>query len=165
MPVFQDSESAYAVVPEGDYILCVYEFTMDFSSGKKTSGSERYNIVFNIEGTKSKLKEVLIDHESTLWKIDTFLKSAGIRSLKKGQSFHFLEDKAEELGVPWINPMGLRCHAQVIHDKYTSERSQREVTKNKVGTFYTDREVLKPDPELRSKPTGSGEGKKEGTPF
>lgn len=155
MPVFQDSESAYAVVPEGDYVLCVYEFTSDISTGQKTRGCERFNIVFNIEGTDSKVKEQLLDHDSCLWKIDTFLKSCGIRTLQKGQSFHFEKEKAEELGVPWINPMGLRCHAALVHDTYTSSRGN-EVTKNKVAAYYTDRPALKPDPELRSKPTGTG---------
>lgn len=167
MPVFQDSESAYQVVPEGDYTLTVFEFMTDLSGGKKTSGCERFNIVFNIEGTNSKLRENLIDHKDCIWKIDAFLKSAGIRNLKKGQAFHFEKDKAEELGVPWINPMGLRCQANVGHDKYTSQRSGKEVTKNVVVTFYTDRDIVKPDPELRSKPTGQAEQKKkdDGTPF
>lgn len=155
MPIFQDSESAYAVVPEGDYILTVFEFTTDISTGKKTNGVDRFNVVFNIEGTDSKLKEVLLDHDSCMWKIDTFLKSAGIRSLQKGQAFHFEKNRAEEMGVAWINPMGLRCWASVVHDKYTNSRGT-EVTKNKVGAFYTDREILKPDPELRKKPTSTG---------
>ena len=59
------------------------------------------------------------------------------------------------MGVPWINPMGLRCWAAVVTETYTSSRGS-EVTKNRVGTFYTDREVLKPDPELRLKPTSTG---------
>lgn len=155
MPIFQDSESPYAIVPEGDYILCVYEFTTDISTGKKTNGAKRYNIVFNIEGTDSKLKEQLIDHESCVWKLDTFLKSCGIRSLKKGQQWEFEKEDAEAEGVPWINPMGLRCHAAVVHDKYTSQRGN-EVTKNRVAAFHTDRPVLPPDPVLRKKPTSTG---------
>jgi hypothetical protein len=154
MPIFQDSENAYAVVPEGDYVLCVYEFSSDLSTGKKTTGAKRYNIVFTVEGTDSKIKESLIDHESCIWKIDTFLKSCGIRNLQKGQAWEFEKDEAEKQGVPWINPMGLRCHAAIIHDTYTSQRGN-EVTKNKIAAFYTDREVLPPDPVLRKKPTST----------
>jgi hypothetical protein len=157
MPIFQDSESAYAVVPEGDYVLCVFEFSTDISTGKKTNGSKRYNIVFNIEGTDSKLKEALIDHDSCIWKIDTFLKASGIRNMKKGQAWEFEKEEADTEGVPWINPMGLRCHASLIHDTYMSQRGN-EVTKNKVGAFNTDPKlpVLPPDPVLRKKPTSTG---------
>jgi len=167
MPVFQDSENAFKIVPEGDYILAVYEFSTDLSSGKKTSGCERYNLVFNIEEEDSKVRETLIDHESCIWKIDAFLKASGIRSLKKGQAFHFEKDKAEDLGIPWINPMGLRCHARVIQETYISNRSGKEVIKNSVAIYYTDKEVLKPDPELRSKPTQSAAQKEKdsNTPF
>lgn len=153
MPVFTDSEFAFQVVPEGDYTLTVFEFSTDLSTGKKTNGSERFNVVFNIEGTGSKVRETLIDHESCLWKIDAFLKACGIRQLKKGQAFHFEKDRAEELGVPWINPMGLRCQAQIGIDHYTSQRSGKEVEKNVVVTYYTDKDALRPDPELRTKPT------------
>lgn len=153
MPIFQDTESAYALVPEGDYVLCVYEFITDMSTSEKTKGSWRHTVVFNIEGTDSKLKETLIDHPSSFWKIDTFLKSSGIRSLAKGQEFYFEQDVAEEKGVPWINPMGLRCHARVVHDSFRSNKTGNEITKNKVAAFYTDRPVLRPDPELRKKPT------------
>jgi hypothetical protein len=168
MPVFQDSESvSYPVVPEGDYILTVFEFATDLSSGKKTAGCERFNVVFNIEGTDSKLRETLLDHESCIWKIDSFLKGCGIRSLKKGQAFHFEKDKAEEAGIPWINPMGLRCHALVGQETYVSPRSGKEVTKNVVVTYYTDKEVLKPDPQLRTKLTEMAAQKKKdsNTPF
>lgn len=167
MPVFTDSEFAYQTVPEGDYVLTVFEFTTDLSSGKKTNGCERFNVVFNIEGTSSKVRETLIDHESCLWKIDAFLKACGIRSLKKGQAFHFEKERAEELEVPWINPMGLRCHAQLGIDTYTSQRSGKEVEKNVVNTYYIDKEALKPDPELRQKPTGTAEQKDKDkkTPF
>jgi hypothetical protein len=155
MPIFTDSESAFAIVPEGDYILTVFDFLTDISSGKITNGVDRFNIVFLIEGSDSRLKESLLDHPSCLWKIDTFLKSCGIRNLQKGQAFHFEKARAEEMGVPWINPMGLKCWAAVMQDKYTSNRGN-EVTKNKVATYHTDKEVLKPDPELRMKPTSTG---------
>lgn len=158
MPRFTDAESAFQVVPEGDYVLCVYEFSTDISAGGKTRGCERYNIVFNIEGTDSKCKEQMFDHESCLWKIDTFLKACGITDLKKGDEFHFEKDTAEEMGVPWVNPMGLRCHAALIKETYKSERSGNEIVKNKVATYYVDsnRPKLPPDPNLRNKPTSTG---------
>lgn len=156
MPTYQDSESAFQIVPEGDYILAVCDYSSDLSGGQKTRGCERFNLVFNIEGTHSKLRETFIDHESCIWKLDTFLKSAGIRKLKKGQGWHFEKDKAEELGVPWINPMGLRCHAHVVQDNYTGSMGNT-VTKNKVSNFFTDRSALPPDAELRKKPMTKAE--------
>jgi len=164
MPIFQDSENYYALVPAGDYILCVYEFSSDLSSGKKTAGSKRYNITFNIEGTDSRIKESLIDHESCGWKIDTFLKSCGIRNLEKGQGWEFEKDEAEKTGRPWINPMGLRCHAALVHDSYMTPRGD-EKTKNKVSAFYTDREYLAPDVVLRKKPILSKDGDSTNAPF
>lgn len=155
MPVFTDSENNFKVVPEGDYILTVFEFQTGLSSGKKTGGCEKFEVTFLIGDTGAQMKENLIDHESCLWKIDSFLKACGIRNLKKGQAFHFEKAKAEELGVPWINPMGLRCSAQVGHETYMSTRSNKEVTKNVVVTYHTDAPVTKPDPELRQKPTGA----------
>jgi hypothetical protein len=115
----------------------------------------------------TKIRETLIDHESCIWKIDSFLKACGIRQLKKGQAFHFEKDKAEKLGVPWINPMGLRCPALIAHDQYTSTKSGKEVTKNVVGTYYTDKEPLAPDPVLREKLTARAEQMKKdsNTPF
>lgn len=162
MPVFTDSESNYEIVPEGDYILCVFEFTTDISSGQKTAGAERFNIVFTVEGTNSKVRETLIDSEKTLWKIDQFIKAAGIRSLQKGDAFHFEQDRAEQLNVPWINPMGLRVHARVVEETYTSRRSGKPVVKNAVALYYTDREPLKPDPELRNKPTSKPKSEEQG---
>jgi len=171
MPIFKDAESAFQLVPPGDYILCVFQFESELSNGRKTRGSELYNIVFIIEGTNAKVVEKLIDHESCDWKIDTFLKSCGIRNLPKGQEWYFDKAKAQSRGVPWINPMGLRCHARVENETYTSSRTNKPVTKNSVATYYTDRAVLPPDAALRQKPMGapkaepSPEGEDEETPF
>jgi hypothetical protein len=153
MPTFKDAESPFTVVPEGDYVLAVCQFSQDYSSGPSTSGAKRFNIVFKIEGTDSKVKEQLIDHPKTDWKIDLFLKACGIRSLPKDSEFEFIKKDAEEKGVPWINPMGLRCPAFVAQETYTSQKSGREITKNVVGTYYTDKPVLPVDKELRQKST------------
>ena len=106
--------------------------------------------IYIIEGQDSKIKEQLLDHPSCSWKIDTFLKSAGIRKLAKGQDFEFDEDSADDKDVPWINPMGLRCIAHVIVDEsYVSAITKQVVPKNRVSVFYTDRPALPPDPKYR----------------
>jgi len=169
MPVFQDSENvSYELLKPGDYILTVFEFTTDLSSSAgATNGKDRFNIVFNVEGETTKVRETLYDAPTTIWKIDAFLKACGIRNLKKGQAFHFEKEKAEQMGIPWINPMGLRCEAEIVNETYRSTRSGKDVVKNKVETYYTDREVLKPDPELRQKLTNTAAQKEQGnkTPF
>ena len=149
MPVFKDSEAMRPFVPEGDYILCVTDFTIGISTGKKTSGSEKYDLEFEVEGSGCRVFEGLIDAESTAWKIDCFLKSSGVRTLKKGEPFSFREDEAKREGWVWVNPMGLRCHAHLVIDTYSPAGSAEKKTKNKVGVFYTDKPDLPPNESLR----------------
>ena len=167
MPRFKDSEFAFSVVEPGDYTLTVFEFSTDLSAGAATNGSDRFNIVFNIEGTSSKMRESLIDHEKTDWKIDLFLKACGIRDLPKNQDFHFEKAEADRLGWPWINPMGLRCRVKLKKETYKSQKSGKDVEKNAIETWYTDMEPLRPDPELRTKLTevAAQKLKDENTPF
>lgn len=154
MPIFQDSESAFPIVPVNDYILTVWGFLADISTGPKTRGCDRYNITFLIEGTTSRIKEQFFNHESCFWKIDTWLKSAGYRSLEKGLDFEFEEDKAAERAVAWLNPMGLRCWAHLSQESYMPAKGPPARLKNNIEIYYTDREVLEADPVLRLKPTG-----------
>lgn len=153
MPIFQDSEASYPVVPEADYNLTVFSWKHDLSTGQKTSGCPRYNVVFLIEGTESKVKDQLIDHPSCAWKIDHFLKACGLRKLAKGFEFEFSKEAAEERGVYWINPMGLRCRAHLIQDTYRPTNGGDERTNNKVSIYFTEAPVLAPDPVLRTKST------------
>lgn len=140
MPVFNDAENRdFKIVPEGDYIFRVTDFTSGLSKGGKTSGSPNYEGDLFLEGPNSTIPLQLIDHPSCDWKIDTFLKSAGIK-LQKGEKFEFQEDKAKEMGVRWINPLGLRGWCRVIIEHYTKDGKERQ--SNKVGTFYTNMEKL-----------------------
>lgn len=139
MPRFNDSEAkVFELAPEGDYVLRVVEFECGISKGGKTSGSDSYDVKFLIESKGSTFFETLIDHPSCAWKIDIFLKSAGVQ-LKKGEAFEFRKDKADYEAVPWIDPIGLRMWARV-----KIEPSQKDPTKkyNKVAVFYTDRPKL-----------------------
>lgn len=150
MPKYTDAESSFKIIPEGDYILAVCEFHICLSTGAKTKGCDKYEVTFVVEGQDTKVKEQLLDHPSCSWKIDTFLKSAGIRKLAKGQDFEFDEDTADEKDVTWVNPMGLRCAAHVIVDEtYISPTTKQPVPKNRVSVFYTDRPALPPDPNYR----------------
>lgn len=137
MPVFNDSENVPQFQPEGDYVFRVDDFTIGISKGGKTAGAEKYDLELALEPSNSKLFETLVDHESCVWKIDTFLKSAGIK-LAKGQPFSFRRDEAESNGWAWVNPIGLRGWCRVFVDEYNGKK------RNKVTTFYTDRPKLAP---------------------
>jgi hypothetical protein len=84
----------------------------------------------------------LIDHESCSWKIDIWLKSSGVRDLKKGEAFSFREDEAKREGVRWVNPIGLRCHAKLGTEEYQPSGGGEKRKKNEVLVFYTDRAAL-----------------------
>lgn len=141
MPKFNDSENRVMMVSEGDYIFCVVDFGCKISTGAKTRGADQFELEIEIEPKGSMVFETLTDHESCLWKIDTFLKSAGV-TLAKGEAYEFREDTAKEKGVCWINPLGLRGWCRVIEDSYTKPGTTNPIKKNKIGTFYTDRPKL-----------------------
>jgi hypothetical protein len=153
MPVFNDSENMVPLVPEGDYIFCVVGFEIGISNGAKTRGSERYEVELELEGDGhgKKINEGLIDHESTGWKLDCFLKSAGV-NLVKGKAYDFREDLAKSNNVPWVNPLGLRGWCRVIQDtlpprteedaKAIKAGTKKATVLNKVAVFYTDRPKL-----------------------
>lgn len=150
MPIYTDAEPSFKIVLPGDYILAVSEFKFGISTGPKTKGCELYEVLFIIEEHDSKIKERLIDHPSCSWKIDTFLKSAGIRTLAKGQAFTFDEEESETGEASWVNPMGLRCWAHLIIDEsYVSPTTKKVVPKNTIDLFYTDRAALPPNAKFR----------------
>jgi hypothetical protein len=153
MPVFKDSEAkVFELAPEGDYVLRVVEFECGISKGRQTAGSDSYDVKFLVESKGSTFFDTLIDHPSCDWKIDLFLKSAGIR-IAKGEAYEFRKDKAEYEGIRWVDPIGLRLWAKV-----KIEPSQKDPTKkyNKVAVFYTDKPKLprhvEADPMLADSP-------------
>ncbi len=146
MPKFGDSENIMTLVEEGDYVFCVVDFKQGLSTGGRTSGCEKYELKLELEGVNSFVKENLIDSPNTAWKIDCFLKSAGVK-LVKDEAFEFREDAALANQVRWVNPIGLRGHCRVIVETY--EKKSDDVGKptgksNKVQVFYTDKPKLAP---------------------
>jgi hypothetical protein len=135
MPTFNDSNNIPPIVPVGDYVFCVVDFESKISAGAKTAGCESYNLTLEIEPNGSKCWETLTDHPSTAWKIDTFLKSAGIK-LARGEHFDFRETEANALGYTHVNPIGLRGWCRLTIDTYQGKE------KNKVVMFYTDKPKL-----------------------
>jgi hypothetical protein len=139
MPTFNDSDNLPTHVPEGDYIYTVTGFEQKISAGGKTAGATKYSLTLEIEtraGERGpKCFENLIDHASTNWKIDTFLKSAGV-TLSKGQGFEFNADDAAASGASFVEPVGLRGWCRLIVEEYPLNSGKR---RNKVAVFYTNK--------------------------
>jgi hypothetical protein len=138
MPKFGDAENKVMMVPEGDYVFCVIDFESKISSGGKTSGSDMYAVTLEIEPKGSRCFENLIDHPSTGWKLDCFLKSCGVK-LGIGEGFEFNETLAKNNGVRFIDPMGLRGWCRLNVEEYPVGSGKK---KNRVEVFYIDKPKL-----------------------
>jgi len=119
-------------MPEGDYILTVVGFAQRISTGAKTNGSTLYAVDFAME-PEGAATDALIDAPSSAWKIDNFLKACGV-AIAKGTDFEFLEGRAMDRNVLWVNPYGLRCRAHVVVEEFTTRNGAR-MKANKVGAY------------------------------
>lgn len=135
MPVFNDSESIPQTVPNGDYIVRVEAIDYGISAGGKTSGSPIYKLKLRVEPFGCLVWEHLIDHELTGWKIDTFLKSCGVK-IAKGDAFEFDKADAEKHKRTWVNVVGLRGWATLSTETYNDKQ------RNKVAVWITTKEKL-----------------------
>jgi hypothetical protein len=158
MPVFNDSSNIPPLLPDGDYVFTVKAFEIAISQGAKTRGSEKYELDLAIEPTGKPVFENLIDHPSTNWKIDCFLKSAGV-TIAKGERYEFRQDVAKDSGCRWVNPIGLRGWCRLSQEQLPprdNKPGEKPMTINKVAMFYTDKPKLAPvrveQPEEEDKP-------------
>ncbi len=142
MPTFHDSDNLPTHVPEGDYIFAVTAFEQGISAGGKTAGATKYGLTLEIEtkpGERGpKVFENLIDHPSTAWKMDTFIKSCGVQ-LAKGEGFEFNADDAAQHGCRHVEPLGLRGWCRLVVEEYPLNSGKR---RNKVAVFYTNKAKL-----------------------
>ena len=142
MPTFRDSDNLPPLLPAGDYIYKVVEFSSGISAGGKTSGSDKYELVLEFPGG-AKCRENLIDHDSCSWKIDTFLKSAGVK-IPKGAEFKFtIDERGDDVSI--INPLGLKGSCKLRIENYPKKGEDKEKPatwtgkSNRVEIFYTDK--------------------------
>lgn len=147
MPVFNDSNNILPLLPDGDYIFEVSDFECKLSKGAKTSGSDKYELELTFE-TGNRVYESLIDHPSCAWKIDTFLKSAGVK-MAKGESFDFREDLARANGVRWVDPIGLRGWCRVGSIELPPKDGRPALNVNTITTFYTDKPKIEANEERK----------------
>jgi hypothetical protein len=162
MPVFNDSENKVSVLhEEGDYIYRVAALKCGVSAGGKTNGSDTYELSLLIEKSGGTVFETLIDHDATAWKIDVFLKSAGV-TIPNGAAFEFDRERAENVGVRWVNAVGLRGWCKLGVETVTDRDGKPKMEngkpklRNRVAVFYTDREKLAPFVETRARSMFAG---------
>lgn len=143
MPVFQNQDNQAQILhPPGDYKFRVVGMESGIQTGTgKTVGSPYWELKLAIEEKGGVVFERLIDHPSSNWKIDTFLKCTAAAP-PTGTPFEFEQQAAEAAGVLWVNPVGLRGWAHLVVDEYTPNGSTEKRKRNKVGTFYTDKPKL-----------------------
>ena len=148
MPQFHDSEAReFKLLEPSDQILQVTGFNIGISTANGvTKGCEMYELELLAEGTGVTFEDTLYDHPKCIYRIDLFLKAAGV-VLAKGENYEFREDIAREKGVRWVNPIGLRFHARVKKEPWNSNAGKpvaEHKFSNRVEIFYTDREKLAP---------------------
>lgn len=160
MPTFQDSDNKpqRKIIPEQDAIFCVTNWATSISKGRNTSGADVLELELEFEGSAAGgvAFENLIDAPRCIWRIDTFLKSAGVQ-IKKGQSFSWGPKPDGALGT-YIDPIGLRGWCRVGVETYVPKSAAcdasgkplpgQEKQRNKVITFYTDKQKLPPNEAL-----------------
>lgn len=148
MPRFNNQDNqAFTLLPSGDYVFEVKAMECGIQSGSgKTSGSPFWEFKLSLtkpgnDELRGSVYEKLIDHPSTGWKIDTFVKSSGVAPAV-GAAFEFDEQAATDSGCVWIDPIGLRgwCHVNV--EEYTKQGETEKRRKNKVASFLTDKPKL-----------------------
>lgn len=156
MPVFKDSNNIPPLLPEGDYIFCCLDFESKISQGNKTRGSDTFELTLEIEPSGKKVPCTLIDHPTCDWKIDCFLKAAGV-ALKKGESFDFRQDVANAAGLVYVDARGLRGWCHLTQKTLPPKPDKPALTVNEIQIFYTDKPKL-PRREMAQEPD-------ETTPF
>lgn len=145
MPVFKNQENKVSVLlPPGDYIYTVVNYESGLQTGNgKTAGSPFWELHLEITDPKKQTASVyerLIDHPSCDFKIDTFLKSAGVQ-LDPGTSFEFDERIAMESGYQHVDVIGLRGWCALVVDEY-DKKGGGTAKRNKVSAFLTNRPKL-----------------------
>lgn len=125
MPSFEftDSEQAPDIVPAGTYILHVYFAAPGISNGSKTAGAETIKMRVKQEPDGVTIFEDLIFHKACAMRLDSFVKSVGIKAVK-GQAVELDHESV----------LGLRGWADVKVEEWNG------VKRNKIARWVTDRE-------------------------
>lgn len=145
MPVFKDQENKVNILlPPGDYVFTVLDYESGLQTGSgKTAGSPFWELKLELvdkQNQRAVVYERLIDHPSCDFKIDTFVKSTGVR-LVPNQPYEFDARAAADSGCQHVDPIGLRGWCSILVDDY-ERKGGGTAKKNKVSAFLTDRPKL-----------------------
>ena len=138
MPTFNDSKSRLPFMTDGDYVFTVLELTKKYSQGAKTAGAPVDGLKLQLEDAKGNVSimfEDLIDHSSTGWKYDAFLKATHAAP-PKGRSFQLVGGEYETTQASDIDIIGLRGWCHVFVDDYQGKK------RNKISMYICDRPGL-----------------------
>lgn len=149
MPTFKN-QTGFTLIP--DNTICqftVAEMEATMRDKGKTNGAMEYRLkldLHNEDGDKiGTVRQSLIDHESTDYHIDHFLRASdavGQYGLKEGQAFEFLQSRAETKKVAWVDPVGLRGWCIIGVREYTSQKDGSMKKVNEVSRWLDDRAPL-----------------------
>ena len=156
MPSFVYTDAppkSFEPLPPGDYLAQVTECEFLIQQGGKTSGSDVMELTFETldkDGVAHKFFERLIFHESTGWKIDTFVKS-----------FNLLIDAkppAKGQAIEWSERMvvGLQGWVTLKVEEYKCRDDTMKKT-NRVAVFITNKEKLPKLVEIPADAAGEAE--------
>lgn len=151
MPVFQDTPS-FSLVPDGEYIYEITEFTSCIEDKGKLKGCRRYNMTLTLSdedgNDAGRIKETLHEAPQMQWKFDQFIRSCNAVAefkLSKGQAYEFMKDDARTSKCPWVDPIGLMGHCKIAIEKYSitsiKDGSLKEGERNKV-TFVDNKGMV-----------------------
>lgn len=150
---FNDEESAeFTLIPAGDYVWEITSVDFKIRSQGKTAGSESFEaklMLYKDECCTDKLgtiREELIFHPSTAWKIDCMLKSGDFKN-SKGQ----VPQKGEELDIDDSNLIGLRGWCAIKVESFTRQDGTKGQI-NKVSVFYTNKKKIARNAPVESEP-------------
>lgn len=138
----------------GDYIFEVVEVETGISAGQKTRGCRTTTLKMILEPDNVRCRDVLYFHPSMGWKVDTFVKSAGL-DVKVGQAPEELKPGNERLLV------GLRGWCTVSVEEWRPDGAPADAPprkSNRVEVWLTNKGKLerKPPPA----PTDDDDDKK-----
>jgi hypothetical protein len=132
---YGDSDNVLLFVELGDYVVEIN----DVAFGLSKQGNDKIDLKLKVEKTGTTVYDVLTFSEKAFWRIDTCLKSCGVK-IAKGEDAEFNKERLKE-GQRYIKLIGLRGWVTLGVEEYPVGSGKK---KNKVLTWLTDKEKLAP---------------------
>ena len=162
MPRYEDRENMPDLIEPGEYMFKVLAIELGISAGAKTVGSDKFDLKLAIPAKGGYVMyDALIDHDCISWRIDTFVKSCGIK-IAKGQTFSFVK---EDTGVPGEHcPVGCFGWCVVRVSEFTTKTGGKK-SKNEIAVYLTDRAKIAREVPVVAPESQSAHAEGEEDPF